>query len=174
MTATTTDWITLGECEFREGSAEVSTDAIRTALLPHQPRRCLQRPVVLCSNNGKSSRFVTPTGLSSMPHYILPEAEKPSEAINPCTDFVLSGLVAEGPSGASLNAIREALLPADFPRTPVRLASNNAKASHWVSNGLCSTAFTNQDYLWMENAAKLDPGRCVQCMSNIYPSTPSQ
>lgn len=171
MTAPTTDWITLGECEFREGSAEIDPYAIRTALLPHQPRRCLMRPVVLCSNNTKSSRFITPTGLSSMPHYVLPQNEKPSEPTNPCTDFVLSGLAAEGPSGVSLDAIRDALLPADFPRAPVSLGSNNAKTSHWVSNGLCSTAFTNQDFLWMENTAKLEPGWCAVPLS--LPRTPA-
>ena len=155
---TTTDFMTWGECELRDGEASVAD--VREALLPHQPRRCLVQPVLLCSDNSKATGFITPAGLTSVAQ--IPFAAKAGAPAtsnsNSCTDFTLWGEAAEGPSGFALEGIKRSLCPARFARRPVSLNSSNSRCTHFVTNGLCSAPFTTLDVLWLEKVARLKPG----------------
>lgn len=128
------DFIVMGEAEVVEDGC---IDA-RFALLPNNPRRVLRRPIVLTSS-GTSSDFTLPfSGLTSAnakgdataPTDALPDTE-PSPASS--TDFVLQF-------------------------DDVTLYSDNARCTHFVTDGLCSTKITNKDVLWMEKVADLSPG----------------
>jgi len=162
---TTTDFMTWGECELRDGEASVAD--VRQALLPHQPRRCLVQPVLLCSDNSKSSGFITPAGLTSfraIPFAAKANAPATSHSNNSCTDFTLWGEAAEGPSGFALEGVRRSLCPARFARRPVSLNSSNSRCTDFVTGGLCSTPLTPHDVLWMEKVARLKPGTLFKAL----------
>jgi len=190
----TTDWVTWGEVEVSDDQ-NVSRFAVKNALQPHNPRRAVLTPILLCSNHSGCNAFVTPTGLSSSPAHVEGSATgsstevherdaqpAPNEAatsgacrtsdheVSPSTDWVLMGW-AEGDENDALgaNAARDALLP-HAPRRclvrPVVLSSNNAGCTHFVTNGLCSKPMSSEDVLWMEKVAGLAKGTLFKAFSD--------
>ena len=164
-----TDFTLWGEAETSD-TGGISKDQLRRALLPHNPRRCLVQPVLLTSNNGKESRFVTPSDLTSSASKFVEDATAPSALgakTVACTDFITIGYV-EGPPGRvepvegvaqlPIAAASAALLKRPNKTRPVTLTSNNAKCEHFVVDGYCSAPLTSQDVLWMERVADVKPG----------------
>lgn len=138
--ASCTDFITMGVVETDNGG-NASVEAIRFALLPERanPRRATLKEIPLVSSNTGCSGFVLPSGLTSRVPAPLTNDSTTSDIDGMernCTEFVL-------------------YCTPDAP--PVY--SNNAGCAHFMmSNGLCSKAFTNEDIVWMERTADLEPG----------------
>lgn len=62
--STVTDFVLVGEAEA--GNEGTGLTSVCQSLLPHNPRRCLVRPIVLTSNNNKCTHWVM-NGMSSTP-----------------------------------------------------------------------------------------------------------
>lgn len=179
-----TDFVLYGEVE-RDEHGEVGLQALRHALLNHNPRRNLQSRVVLSSNHGGGSHFVAvPSGLTSAPESgraAAPSAAKPTFETPPCTDFVIvdamaavepdgtinianlvTSLLKEPQSNISVNMRltgTAGTLGKENRRTRVTLTSNNgAKGAHFVMAGLCSTHFTSADIAYTERVAQVKAG----------------
>ena len=116
------------ECGVTHGS-------IRSALLNQNPRRCLVRPIMLTSNNGKVESWVSSKGDSVV-------AAQSAEATpsgtsdkieGSCTDFVLCGWAEVGDAGIPLTGAKTSLLKRNKDvRSAVTLTSNNARCTHFV------------------------------------------
>jgi hypothetical protein len=146
------DWTTWGECE----TAEPTAADIRHALLKHNPRRALQRPIMLSSNNrGVGDFFLPRVGLAStMQEQGRTEMDAGEESAH-CTDFTLWGAVASD----SILDVRNALLPKDSgDKRPIQLTSCNSGCEHFVVDGVSSAPWTSDDVQWMENVHELAPG----------------
>jgi len=140
----------------------VTNDAVRTALLPKNTRRCLVSPIRLFSNNRKEAAYTT-LGLSSPPSVksFATSSNLDNIPANACTDFVLFGCAPESEAGGiSLAEATTALLssPVLDTRCAVELTSCNSRCEHFVTNGVCSALLTNKDVLWMESVTECAPG----------------
>jgi len=152
------EFVTYGKVEFSP-DGNVSLEQARCALLPNNPRRCLQTEIILTSCNAhKHGPFVTTNRFTgevvdkaTAGPCPLDETETGvNVATSHSTDFVLRSGTAE-------------------------LFSNNGRCSHFViSNGLCSAPLTSADLIWMEGVAGVPKGTLFKAFRDQQKSSPSE
>ena len=152
------EFVTYGKVEFSP-DGNVSLEQARCALLPNNPRRCLQTEIILTSCNAhKHGPFVTTNRFTgevvdkaTAGPCPLDETETGvNVATSHSTDFVLRSGMAE-------------------------LFSNNGRCSHFViSNGLCSAPLTSADLIWMEGVAGVPKGTLFKAFRDQQKSSPSE
>jgi hypothetical protein len=171
-----TDFTTWGHAELTD-DGHLPVQAATTALLNHNHRRCVVRPVQLTSANehGRGD-FVTPGGLCSMKTMLDPLPASP--AANSCTDFVLWGVAfsADRGGGYALDNMRRALTRGENESTErVQLTSHNVSSgAHFIlPDGTCSTPLTNRDIVWFEGCAGVPPGTFFKALRQATEAAPS-